>query len=101
RIASAVSSAKAHRPCHRPRRPRCLVHALPATTAFPGQASARSIAAVAAPSQRRALGGLFAALALAFAGIAAAAGAAGQWVILAAATAIAAWFVTLAARAFR
>jgi hypothetical protein len=51
--------------------------------------------------QRRALGGLFSVLALALAGIAVAAGMAGQWVILAAAAAIAAWFVGLAVRAFR
>jgi hypothetical protein len=56
---------------------------------------------VAAPSQRRALGGLFAVLALAFGGIAVAAGAADKWIILAAAAAIALWFASLAARALR
>ena len=43
---------------------------------------------MAAPSQRRALGALFLLLAVGFAGIAWAAGAAGQWIILAAAAAI-------------
>jgi hypothetical protein len=56
---------------------------------------------VAAPSQRRALGGLFAVLAVAFAGIAIAAGAAGQWVIVAAAAAIGLWLGGLAVRALR
>jgi hypothetical protein len=56
---------------------------------------------VAAPSQRRALGALFAVLTVAFAGIAAAAGAAGQWIILAAAAAIGLWFGSLALRALR
>jgi hypothetical protein len=54
---------------------------------------------VAAPPQRRALGGLFAVLALAFAGIAVAAGTAGQWVILAAAAALGLWMAGLALRA--
>jgi formate hydrogenlyase subunit 3/multisubunit Na+/H+ antiporter MnhD subunit len=56
---------------------------------------------VAGSSQRRALGGLFLVLALAFAGIAIAAGAAGQWVILAAAAAIGLWLGGLAVRALR
>ncbi len=56
---------------------------------------------MAAPSQRRALGGLFGVLALAFGGIAAAAGSAGQWVILAAAVAIGLWMASLAVRALR
>jgi hypothetical protein len=56
---------------------------------------------VAAPAQRRALGALFVVLALAFAGIAAAAGAAGQWVILVAAAALALWMAGLALRALR
>jgi len=56
---------------------------------------------VAGPSQRRALGGLFVVLTLAFAGIAVAAASAGQWVILAAAAAIGLWMATLAARALR
>ncbi len=66
----------------------------------PGQ-SANSMRAVAAPAQRRALGALFAVLALAFGGIAAAAGAAGQWVILAAAAALTLWMGGLALRALR
>ena len=56
---------------------------------------------MAAPTQRRALGGLFAVLTLAFVGIAIAAGAAGQWVILAAAAAIGVWLAGLAVRALR
>jgi hypothetical protein len=56
---------------------------------------------VAAPAQRRALGGLFAVLALAFGGIAVAAGAAGQWVIAAAAAALGIWLAGLAVRALR
>jgi hypothetical protein len=44
---------------------------------------------------------LFAVLALAFAGIAVAAGAAGQWVILAAAAAIGLWLAGLALNALR
>jgi hypothetical protein len=56
---------------------------------------------VAAPAHRRALGALFAVLALAFAGIAAAAGAAGQWVILVASAALAVWMAGLALRALR
>jgi hypothetical protein len=56
---------------------------------------------VAAPAQRRALGALFAVLALAFGGIAAAAGAAGQWVILVASAALALWMAGLALRALR
>jgi len=63
--------------------------------------SANSIRAVAAPAQRRALGALFAVLALAFGGIAVAAGAAGQWVILAAAAALTLWMAGLALRALR
>jgi hypothetical protein len=57
------------------------------------------------PSQRRALGALFAFLALGFAGIAAAAAAASagarSWVVAAAAAAIAVWMGTLAFRALR
>jgi hypothetical protein len=56
---------------------------------------------VAAPAQRRALGALFVVLALAFAGIAVAAGTAGQWVILVAAAALALWMAGLALRALR
>jgi hypothetical protein len=56
---------------------------------------------MAAPSQRRALGGLFLVLALAFAGIAFAAGTARQWVIVAASGAIALWLAGLAARSLR
>jgi hypothetical protein len=58
-------------------------------------------AAMAAPSQRRALGALFGVLALAFAGIAFAAGSARKWVIVAAAAAIAVWMASLAVRALR
>ncbi len=54
-----------------------------------------------APSQRRALGALFLVLALAFAGIAFAAGSADQWIIVAAAAAIGLWLAGLAARALR
>ena len=56
---------------------------------------------MAAPSQRRTLGVLFLALALAFAGIAVAAGAANEWIIVAAAAAIGAWFAGLAVRGLR
>jgi len=56
---------------------------------------------VAAPAQRRALGALFAVLALSFAGIAVAAGAAGSWVIAAAAAALALWMAGTAVRALR
>ena len=59
------------------------------------------IRAVAAPAQRRALGALFAVLALAFGGIAVAAGSAGQWVILVAAAALTLWMAGLALRALR
>jgi hypothetical protein len=57
------------------------------------------------PSQRRALGALFAFLALGFAGIAAAAAEASagarSWVVAAAAAAIAVWMASLAFRAWR
>jgi hypothetical protein len=56
---------------------------------------------VGASSQRRALGALFLALALAFGGIAVAAGTARQWVIVAAAAAIGAWLAGLGVRALR
>ena len=56
---------------------------------------------MAAPSQRRALGALFLLLALGIAGIAFAAGEAEQWIIAAAAGAIALWLAALAVRAFR
>ena len=56
---------------------------------------------MAAPSQRRALGALFLLLAVAFAGIAWAAGVAGQWVIVAGAGAIGLWLASLAFRALR
>jgi hypothetical protein len=56
---------------------------------------------VAAPSQRPALGALFVLLALGFGGVAWAAGAAGQWVILAAAVAIGLWLGSLALRLLR
>jgi hypothetical protein len=57
--------------------------------------------AVAAPAQRRALGALFAALTLAFAGIAVAAGTAREWLITAAAAALALWMGGLAFRGIR
>jgi membrane protein YdbS with pleckstrin-like domain len=56
---------------------------------------------VAASPQRRALGALFLLLAVAFAGIAFAAGTARQWIIVGAAAAIALWMVGLAARGLR
>jgi hypothetical protein len=56
---------------------------------------------VAAPAQRRALGVLFVVLTAVFAGVAVAAGAAGQWVIAAAAAVLAAWMGGLAFRAVR
>jgi hypothetical protein len=56
---------------------------------------------VAAPAQRRALGVLFIVLTAVFAGVAVAAGAAGQWVIAAAAAVLAAWMGGLAFRAVR
>jgi membrane protein YdbS with pleckstrin-like domain len=56
---------------------------------------------VAASPQRRALGALFLLLAVAFAGIAFAAGTAKEWVIVAAAAAIAVWMAGLAARGLR
>jgi len=56
---------------------------------------------VAAPSQRRALGVLFLVLALAFAGIAIAAGTAGQWIIVGAAAALGLWLAGLAVRGLR
>ena len=59
------------------------------------------IRAVAAPSQRRALGVLFAVLALAFGGIAVAAGSAEQWVILVASAVLTLWMAGLALRALR
>jgi hypothetical protein len=54
---------------------------------------------VKAPGQRHALGGLFGVLALAFGGIAVAAGVADQWVIVVAAAALAIWLAGLALRA--
>jgi hypothetical protein len=56
---------------------------------------------VAAPSQRRALGALFSLLAVAFAGIAFAAGTAKEWIIVGAAAAIGLWMAGLAVRALR
>jgi hypothetical protein len=56
---------------------------------------------VGASAQRRALAALFAVLALAFAGIAVAAGAAEQWVIVVAAAALALWMAGLALRALQ
>jgi hypothetical protein len=54
---------------------------------------------VAVPMQRRALGVLFLVLTLVFGAVAVAAGAAGQWVIAAAAAALAVWMAGLAFRA--
>ena len=62
---------------------------------------ARYFPRVAAGSQRRALAALFAALAVAFGGIAYAAATAGEWVIVAAAAAVGAWLASLAARGLR
>ena len=56
---------------------------------------------MAGPSQRRALGALFLLLAVAFAGIAFAAGTAKEWIIVAAAAVIALWMIGLAARGLR
>jgi membrane protein YdbS with pleckstrin-like domain len=56
---------------------------------------------VAASRQRRALGALFLLLAVAFAGIAFAAGTADEWIIVGAAAAIALWLAGLAARGLR
>ena len=56
---------------------------------------------MAAPSQRRALGALFLLLAVSFAGIAFAATAAKQWIIVGAAGAIALWMLGLAIRGLR
>jgi membrane protein YdbS with pleckstrin-like domain len=56
---------------------------------------------VASSSQRRALGALFLLLAVAFAGIAFAAGTAKEWIIVAAAAVIALWMIGLAARGLR
>ena len=56
---------------------------------------------MAPPTQRRALGALFLVLAFGFGGIAFAAGTAKQWVIVAAAAAIALWLAGLAVRALR
>ena len=53
---------------------------------------------MAAPVQRRALGTLFLVLTLVFAGLAVAAGLAGQWVIAAAAAVLAVWMAGLALR---
>ena len=54
-----------------------------------------------ASPQRRALGALFLVLAVAFAGIAFAAGAAKEWVIVGAAAAISLWMAGLAVRGLR
>ena len=56
---------------------------------------------MASSSQRRALGALFLLLAVAFAGIAFAAGTAKEWIIVAAAAVIALWMIGLAARGLR
>ncbi len=54
-----------------------------------------------ATTHRHALGALFLVLALAFAGIAFAAGTAAQWIIVGAAAALGLWLAGLAARALR
>ena len=56
---------------------------------------------VRGPSQRHALGLLFTALTLGFAGVALGAAAAGVWVVTVAAAALALWLATLAAQALR
>jgi hypothetical protein len=56
---------------------------------------------LAASAQRRALGVLFVVLAAVFAVLAVAAGAAGQWVIAAAAAVLAFWMAGLALRGLR
>jgi formate hydrogenlyase subunit 3/multisubunit Na+/H+ antiporter MnhD subunit len=56
---------------------------------------------VHAPAQRRALGALFLVLAIAFAGIAFAAGTAEEWLIVAGAAGIALWLASLAVRGLR
>ena len=56
---------------------------------------------MAAPAQRRVLGVLFVVLTLVFAGVAFTAGTASQWVIAAAAAALAMWMGGLALRAVR
>jgi hypothetical protein len=56
---------------------------------------------VAAPTQRRALGVLFLVLALGFAGIAAAAATADQWIVVGAAAALGLWIGGLALRGLR
>jgi hypothetical protein len=52
-------------------------------------------------SHRRALGALFLLLACAFAGIAVAAGTAGEWIVLGASAAIALWLGGLAVRGLK
>ncbi|MFN8187461.1 MAG: hypothetical protein U0R69_10330 [Gaiellales bacterium] len=54
-----------------------------------------------APPRRRSLGLLFIALATLFAGVAAYAGTAGQWIVVAAGGALAAWMGDLAVRSLR
>jgi membrane protein YdbS with pleckstrin-like domain len=56
---------------------------------------------VHAPAQRRALGALFLVLAIAFAGIAFAAGTAEEWLIVAGAAVIALWLAGLALRGLK
>ena len=69
---------------------------------LPGSRAPKArVAAVAAPSQRRALGALFLVLALGIAGIAWAAYKADQWIIAAAAGAIALWLAGMTVWAFR
>jgi hypothetical protein len=54
-----------------------------------------------APPRRRSLGLLFLALTAVFAGVAAYAGTAGQWIVVAAAGALAVWMGDLAVRSLR
>jgi hypothetical protein len=56
---------------------------------------------LAAPAQRLALGVLFVLLTAVFAGVAVAAGTAGQWVIAAAGAALAFWMAGLALKSLR
>jgi hypothetical protein len=61
----------------------------------------RSFRPLAAPAQRLALGVLFVLLTAVFAGVAVAAGTAGQWVIAAAGAALAFWMAGLALKGLR
>ena len=91
----------AARPGREEERPARPAASTPATNEPENGARVTTIRPVAAPSQRRALGVLFLLLALAFGGIAVAAGSAGQWIIVATAAAIALWMAGLALRGLR